>query len=69
MGLPAAAGVYVVSKVLKKQVDRLSSAVYTVKGSWDQPDVKFSKLFSNDPKVIKGGGAVVVEERPSSGNE
>lgn len=51
VGLPAAAGVYVVSKVLKKQVDQLSSASYSVTGDWNQPDIKFDSLFSNNPKA------------------
>jgi len=44
-GLPVAAGVYVVSKVFEKQVDRLSSAVYTIGGSWDDPLVEFDRIW------------------------
>ncbi len=53
-GLPAMAGVYVVTKVLKDQVERFSSAAYSIKGGWDEPNVKFEKLFSNKPKKSTG---------------
>jgi uncharacterized protein (TIGR02099 family) len=45
--LPIAAGVYVMSKVFKKQMNRLSSAVYEIRGSWDDPQVKFDHIFDN----------------------
>lgn len=44
-GLPAAAGVYVISKLLKKQVSTLFSAVYRVKGNLNEPEVNFVRLF------------------------
>ena len=44
-GLPAAAGVYVISKIFEKQVDRFSSAVYQVSGTWQEPILKFDRLF------------------------
>jgi uncharacterized protein YhdP len=47
-GLPTAAGVYIVSKVLKKQVDKLSSAVYKVSGSFSEPSIQFIKVFDNE---------------------
>jgi uncharacterized protein YhdP len=43
--LPIAAGVFVVSKIFDKQVNRLSSAVYSIGGSWDDPQVKFDHIF------------------------
>lgn len=43
--LPAAVGVFVVSKLFKKQFDKLSSVVYHITGPWDDPDIEFSKLF------------------------
>jgi uncharacterized protein YhdP len=46
-GLPVAAGVYVVSKLLQKQVDQLSSAVYSISGSWDDPQVEFAHIFDS----------------------
>lgn len=47
-GLPAAAGVYLTSKVFKKQVDKLSSISYSIKGSWNDPEIKVQKIFSNN---------------------
>ncbi|MBD2858769.1 TIGR02099 family protein [Spongiibacter sp. KMU-158] len=44
-GLPAAAGMYVVSKVFEEQVDRFSSAVYSISGSLQQPELSFRKIF------------------------
>lgn len=55
-GLPAAAGVYVISKIFEKQVDRFSSAVYQVSGTWQEPILKFDRLFDTqsgaEPKKI-----------------
>ena len=50
-GLPTAAGVYVASKVFEKQVDRVSSVVYAVEGTWDEPEIKFRRIF-NDKSTI-----------------
>jgi uncharacterized protein YhdP len=46
-GLPVAAGVFVVSKVFQKQVNRFSSGVYKVSGPLDKPDVSFDRIFDN----------------------
>ena len=46
-GLPAAAGVYAVSKIFKKQVERVASVSYQVTGSWSEPEVTFDRLFDN----------------------
>jgi uncharacterized protein (TIGR02099 family) len=47
-GLPAAAGVYVTSKLVEKQVDRLSSISYKISGSWDDVDVEVDRIFASD---------------------
>ncbi len=52
-GLPVAAGVFVVSKVFEKQVNRMSSAVYRVSGDLDSPEVEFRRLFDDQPTVKK----------------
>ena len=54
-GLPAAAGVYIASKVFEKQMDRFSSAVYGITGSWRDPKVKFKRIFDEgrQPDVRK----------------
>jgi uncharacterized protein YhdP len=52
-GLPAAAGVYVTSKLVEKQVDRLSSISYKISGSWDDVDVEVDRIFASDLKDKK----------------
>jgi hypothetical protein len=54
-GLPAAAGVYVISKIFEKQVDKFSSAVYSVKGTWQEPELAFDKLFDTKLPKPKAG--------------
>ncbi len=44
-GLPVAAGVFIASKLFSNELDRLSSAVYTIKGPLDNAEAKFSRLF------------------------
>lgn len=44
-GLPAAAGVYIASKLVEKQVDSVTSLVYRVSGSINDPQIEFEKLF------------------------
>jgi hypothetical protein len=46
-GFPVAAGVFVVSKLFQKQVNRFSSGVYRVSGPWDDPQVKFDRIFDD----------------------
>lgn len=45
-GLPAALGVYATSKLVEKQVDRLSSISYDIAGPWDDFDVSVDKIFA-----------------------
>ncbi len=47
-GLPAAAGVYVTSKLVEKQVDRLSSISYKISGPWDDIEVEVDRIFASD---------------------
>ena len=56
-GLPVAAGVYVVSKLLQKQVDQLSSAVYSISGSWNDPQVEFAHIFDSGDSRENGARA------------
>ncbi len=46
-GLPVAAGVFVVSKLFKKQVNRVASGVYNVTGAWDNPQVTLERIFDD----------------------
>ena len=50
-GLPAAAGVYLISKLFKKQVDQATSVSYTIKGSWDEPKMRFNRLFESEKSL------------------
>ena len=43
--LPVAAGVFLVSKVFNKQMNRLTSAVYSIGGTWNDPQVQFDHIF------------------------
>jgi len=52
-GLPAAAGVYLTSKVFKKQVDKLSSISYSIEGSWNEPEIQVQKIFSDSTSGSK----------------
>jgi uncharacterized protein YhdP len=58
-GLPAAAGVFVTSKLVEKQVDRLSSISYDVTGPWDDITVAVDKIFAAELK------APVAEDMPA----
>lgn len=52
-GLPAAAGVYVVSKVFDKQINNLTSLSYGITGPMSKPDIQFQRLAplkSSPPK-------------------
>lgn len=62
-GLPVAAGVFVVSRVFEKQFNQLSSAVYEVGGSWDDPTVDFSRIFDveQQPATVGDAGMKPVE--------
>ncbi|MCB1676593.1 MAG: TIGR02099 family protein [Halioglobus sp.] len=55
-GLPVAAGVFVVSKVFEKQMNRLSSAVYSIRGTWDDPVVKFDHIFDDTAAADRAAG-------------
>lgn len=49
-GLPAAAGVYLTSVVMSKQLDRLSSISYTLSGRWDDIELAVDKVFARQLK-------------------
>ncbi|WGL16466.1 YhdP family protein [Microbulbifer bruguierae] len=62
-GLPAAAGVYLISKVFKKQVDRVASVSYRINGEWSDPEVRFDKLFDDGAAGREGKNAVAERAR------
>lgn len=43
-GLPAAAGVYLVSKVFDKQINSLTSLSYTITGPMNDPNIQFERM-------------------------
>jgi len=56
-GLPAAAGVYLISKAFKKQVNKMASVSYRISGDWGEPEVRFDKLFDGDGAQRQGAAA------------
>lgn len=48
-GLPAAAGIWAVSKIFKKQVNKVASVSYHIHGDWENPQSEFERLFDNNP--------------------
>jgi len=62
-GLPAAAAVYVISKLFTKQMDRFSSAIYSIDGPWGNPEVKFQRIFDDtaEQKELVPGGDIEPE--------
>jgi uncharacterized protein (TIGR02099 family) len=44
-GVPAAAGTYLASLIFKEQLNKLSSAVYKISGTWSEPKIAFDRLF------------------------
>ena len=70
--LPVAAGVFVISKLFDKQMQRLSSAVYSIEGTWDEPDVSFDRVFDDRSKGVpkeqsaKGGKGSEPEVAPQT---
>jgi uncharacterized protein (TIGR02099 family) len=53
-GLPAAAGVYVASKIFENQVDKIASVAYDIDGPWTDPKVKLRRIF--DDKLPQNSG-------------
>lgn len=57
-GLPAAAGVYLVSKLFEEQIDKASSLTYSMKGTWTEPELSFEKMFDrSEPKATDQSSA------------
>lgn len=72
-GLPVAAGVFVVSKLFEKQFDLLSSALYSIGGSWNDPRLEFDRIWgdgssrSEKGEVSAGQGPVPESLQPDPG--
>jgi len=52
-GLPAAIGVFMISHMFEEQLDRASSINYRVTGNWDDPKIKFRKIFDDSAAKSK----------------
>jgi uncharacterized protein (TIGR02099 family) len=50
-GLPAAAGVYLASKVFDKQIDSLSSLSYSITGSMEDSQINFERIAPPEEKT------------------
>ena len=61
-GLPAAAGIYVVSKLFKKQVDQATSIGYTIRGGWDDPKMSFDRLFESQDSLLNNASKSEAEK-------
>ena len=74
-GLPAAIGVYAVSKLFREQVDKVSSLNYGITGNWTAPKIKVKKIFNNTAAKKKSRqakekfDAQSVQENPSQSVE
>ncbi|GAA6166216.1 YhdP family phospholipid transporter [Sessilibacter corallicola] len=66
-GLPAAAGVYVASKLFKKQVNKVASLSYKISGTWEDPKSEFIRLF--DDNAAKKAGKKADEEASNASPE
>lgn len=60
-GLPAAAGVFLVSKLFEKQVDQATSISYTIRGDWDDPTIKFDRMFEGGAGLTTESGSAEPE--------
>lgn len=47
-GLPAVAGMWLISKVFEEQIDKMSSLSFDVAGSLDDPKMKFVRFFDHE---------------------
>lgn len=66
-GLPVAAGVFVVSKLFEKQMTQLSSAVYSITGSWDEPQIRFDRIFDTDSRPLRNRNGAAEEPAAAAG--
>jgi uncharacterized protein YhdP len=68
-GLPAAAGIYLVSKLFKKQVDQATSVSYSIKGSWNEPKIRFDRLFESEKSLRDSVDKKEDDEAEASANK
>lgn len=66
-GLPVAAGVYLAGKIFEEQVDKLTSVSYRIEGEWDNPEIKFNRIF--DAKAAKRTGQKAADKAGTENSE
>ena len=49
-GLPAAAGVFLISKIFEREMQKVASVSYVISGDWDDPKIVFDRLFDADSR-------------------
>ena len=65
-GLPAVAGAYLASRIFEDQLGKFSSAVYTVSGPVEEPELKLVKVFDAEPAAQGGNVAPAIGAQPST---
>jgi uncharacterized protein YhdP len=71
-GIPAAAGVYVASKIFETQLGKFSSAVYQVSGAIDEPQIELLRVFdteADEPKLEIPADGSDVDAGASAGGD
>lgn len=69
-GLPAAAGVYVASKIFEDQVDKIASVAYDIHGPWTDPQTKLKRVFDDElPRDATSKGAARQPAQQRGGTE
>jgi len=66
-GLPAAVGVFLISKMFEEQVDKASSLSYEISGEWEDPKLKFRQIFDDTAATAKGRKVKSLERESSRG--
>jgi len=53
---PVAASIYVTERLIGDELERFTSASYTITGTWEEPEVKLNKAFDNEVDGKKSRG-------------
>ena len=55
---PVAASIYVTERLIGDELERFTSASYTIQGTWEEPDIKLNKAFDNSVEGKESRGFV-----------
>jgi hypothetical protein len=58
-----------VSKLFKKQVDQATSVSYSIKGSWNEPKIRFDRLFESEKSLRDSVDKKEDDEAEASANK